>query len=291
MLHRGFVGVLAAALLASAGARADPPAPIAKPGDRAAAFPVTKPALPSAITAPDGAISGVKVPSVKPGASKSDDQEHNQPGAKTGTARAPSRPAPHRQAPGLPGSEELETGGEGLCGLAAARLPIAPAINEENGCAIPRPVAFAAAGDGGRITLAPEATVGCGFARRVEVWLATEVAAAARAEFDVDLASVRVAAGYVCRGRNNQAGAKLSEHAYGNAIDLSAFRLSDGREIVVASEFGKASPAGRFLAAIRKSACAAFTTVLSPAGDAFHQDHIHLDSGCHGRTCTYRICE
>ena len=39
------------------------------------------------------------------------------------------------------------------------------------------------------------------------------------------------------------------------------------------------------------AACTYFMTVLGPDADKFHQNHFHVDLGCHGKTCTYRICE
>ena len=47
---------------------------------------------------------------------------------------------------------------------------------------------------------------------------------------------------YACRTRDNIPGAKLSEHAFGNALDVAAFRLADGREIIY---FDEAPGSGR----------------------------------------------
>jgi len=78
---------------------------------------------------------------------------------------------------------------------------------------------------------------------------------------------------FECRGRNRAAGAKLSEHGKGNAIDLRSFILADGRafgltDVKVAKDFRED---------IRESACHRFTTVLGPGSDSQHDSHIHLD--------------
>ena len=87
------------------------------------------------------------------------------------------------------------------------------------------------------------------------------------------MTEIRVAAAYDCRPRNKVAGAKLSEHAKGNAIDISAFKVK-GEWIVVGGKNGLAQNA--FLKDVRKSACGPFTTVLGP-GVAYHDDHFHFD--------------
>jgi hypothetical protein len=47
----------------------------------------------------------------------------------------------------------------------------------------------------------------------------------------------------------------------------------------------------KFLVGLHDAACQRFTTVLGPDANAEHHAHFHFDLGCHGRTCTYLICE
>lgn len=75
-----------------------------------------------------------------------------------------------------------------------------------------------------------------------------------------------------------------SEHATGNAIDIAAFKLSDGRRVVVRRDWiGSGKPAA-FLHAVRDAACREFATVLSPNYNAAHADHLHLDQARRGAT-------
>jgi hypothetical protein len=87
---------------------------------------------------------------------------------------------------------------------------------------------------------------------------------------------LRVAAGYVCRGRNRQPGARLSEHSFGRAVDISAILLADGSEITVLN--GWNSRDGRLLRELWRRACGPFGTVLGPESDRFHRDHFHFDT-------------
>lgn len=100
---------------------------------------------------------------------------------------------------------------------------------------------------------------------------------AARRVFDEQVASVDVAASYACRPRNSNRRAKMSEHGLGNAIDISAFTLISGRKVtVVAGWYGRTAER-TFLREVHKKACGRFSTVLGPAADSYHSNHIHLD--------------
>ncbi len=164
------------------------------------------------------------------------------------------------------------------CGMALARLGVeatALAPIAEGACAIAAPVAVAALGNGA-IDFSVRAIVGCDLAETLATWLAGTVQPQARRILGGRVDGIRVAASYACRTRDSIPGAKLSEHAYGRAIDISAFRVGS-RWIDVKSAWGSRGADGDFLAAVRTSACGPFKTVLGPGADEFHTDHFHLD--------------
>jgi hypothetical protein len=80
---------------------------------------------------------------------------------------------------------------------------------------------------------------------------------------------------YNCR--SIRGGSSPSEHSTGNAIDISAFVLSDGRRVSLIEHWDAPDGRSAFLQAIRGGACSYFTTVLSPDYNAAHADHFHLD--------------
>ena len=84
---------------------------------------------------------------------------------------------------------------------------------------------------------------------------------------------------YNCRNVNNAETGRRSQHATANAIDLAAFELADGRKVVVRTDWGDDTPAGRFLAAAHETACGLFNVVLGPDYNEAHRDHFHLDLG------------
>ncbi|MBV6658999.1 MAG: extensin family protein [Devosiaceae bacterium] len=146
-------------------------------------------------------------------------------------------------------------------------------INGPGACGIPAPVKVTSIGG---IALRPTATLTCPTALAFAQFLRGEIAPAARAIHGAPPATVHVAASYVCRTRNHQPGARMSEHSFGRAIDVRAITLASGRQWSVAPRSGGSADA-RFQARVRQAACGPFRTVLGPGSDGFHTDHLHFD--------------
>lgn len=143
----------------------------------------------------------------------------------------------------------------------------------EGECTVVEPVAVAALG-GGEVLLSPQAVVACDLATTLATWLRDLVQPIAEDVLGDPVTGVHVAAGYVCRSRNNLADGEISEHAFGKAIDISAISVG-GRWIEVGAPADADDAA--FLSEVRRSACGPFTTVLGPGSDAYHTDHFHFD--------------
>jgi hypothetical protein len=141
----------------------------------------------------------------------------------------------------------------------------------EIGCSIPYPLVLKTLGKS--IAIAPGTELNCPMAEAAARFAADVIQPAAKVEFGTDLKSISQASAFVCRPRHGTR--KLSEHAFGNALDIASFTLSDGKKI----EVGPAPPEkdGKFLNAVRKAACGPFNTVLGPGADADHSLHFHLD--------------
>ncbi|OYX42231.1 MAG: hypothetical protein B7Z02_13010 [Rhodobacterales bacterium 32-67-9] len=126
------------------------------------------------------------------------------------------------------------------------------------------------------VALSQPAAVDCPTAKALKAWVETG-AKPAIGRKGGGLVALQVAASYSCRGRNNQSGAKISEHGKGRAVDISALLLADGTSVTVLKSWGSKSY-GKPLASARKAACGPFNTVLGPGSDRFHADHFHLDT-------------
>ena len=69
----------------------------------------------------------------------------------------------------------------------------------------------------------------------------------------------------------------MSEHAFGNALDIAGFTLADGRKITVKDGWHGTPEEQGFLHDVQLYACETFTTVLAPGYNVYHYNHIHVD--------------
>ena len=141
----------------------------------------------------------------------------------------------------------------------------------------------------GSVTMSGDPAMLCSFAREFSGWVREVAAPLALGHMGQRLARIETGEAFACRARYDKPGAVPSEHAKGNAVDIAAFVLADGSRILVKQQDDGAA---RDLAhALRMTACGYFTTVLGPGTDPAHEAHFHFDSGLHGATPNYRICE
>lgn len=129
----------------------------------------------------------------------------------------------------------------------------------------------------------PTANLGamtCPLARQFARWTRESVQPAAQQWFGMPVRRIETMGTYSCRPVNGQAGARLSEHAFANAVDVGAFVLADGRRVTVLAGWnGPDERARRFLRAVHEGGCRRFAIVLGPEANALHRDHLHFDMG------------
>ncbi len=91
------------------------------------------------------------------------------------------------------------------------------------------------------VEISPPATLNCRMVVKLHEWVETKLQPAARETFNAPVRRLVNASGYTCRNRygSRAATAKISEHAFANALDISAIVLADGRSVDVLSNWGK----------------------------------------------------
>lgn len=146
-----------------------------------------------------------------------------------------------------------------------------PQLADASGCSVEWPVSVSTLSDD--VKIIPAAVMTCAAARRAAEFVRDQIAPKAASILGSPLVAIRQDSAYVCRPRNGTS--KLSEHAFGNALDIGAFTLKDGRTVVVGSATKREE--GEFMLAVRLAACGPFTTVLGPGSDADHASHFHFD--------------
>lgn len=317
VFHRhGWPRFVAAVLLACGPAAAEPAAPL--PPQRPAALativplPARRPNLRIVPLPPPLPAELAEARAEDAEAAPPETGEAEQEGG-SGEAAAPARlasrtapEAPDTAASSSPASAPLPPGGDGPAsapagdGAASATLPercaalvadgtivaaAEPGMSPSGSCGLRQPVRFSAVylRDGRRVELRPAAILKCEVVVAVADWLRDDLAPALTA-FGAPLDAVKVAASYDCRPRNRVAGARMSEHGLGNALDVGGFELGD-RRVLVVEKGGLPQP---LRVAMKESACRRFATVLGPGSDGYHEDHVHVDLAV--RKADYRIC-
>jgi hypothetical protein len=137
----------------------------------------------------------------------------------------------------------------------------------------PAPAALIAA----PATLTPTATLACPLVSTLDRFISEHVQPAAARWFGQPVVEIKQISAYSCRGMNGDPRASISEHAFGNALDMAAFTLADGHRITVKDGWHGAPEEQGFLREVQGAACEMFTTVLAPGSNEYHYDHIHVD--------------
>jgi hypothetical protein len=129
----------------------------------------------------------------------------------------------------------------------------------------------------GQVSMKPAATLACPIVSALDRWLADAVQPAAMRWFGVRVVEIKQISAYSCRGMNGNPHAHISEHAFGNALDIAAFTLADGRRVTVKGGWRGVPEEQGFLRDVHATACQQFNTVLAPGSNSHHEDHIHVD--------------
>jgi hypothetical protein len=186
------------------------------------------------------------------------------PAASISSMGAPLSLAPPRGAPYAPAERSYAPNGEPpvatapatvvpLGRMAAPTLTVAPAA------------------------LAPAATLACPVVSVLNRFVSDRVQPAAARWFGQPVVEIKQISAYSCRGMNGNPRANISEHAFGNALDIAAFTLADGRKVTVKDGWHGPPEEQGFLHDVQGAACEMFTTILAPGSNAYHYDHMHVD--------------
>jgi len=154
-------------------------------------------------------------------------------------------------------------------------------------CGADRPFKVSAVGKTHKVPLNETTNLNCPMVAAVDDWMEKVVQPQAEAQFGQPVVGIEHMGTYSCR--NISGHRQLSEHAYMNAIDVSGFKLADGRTVRVKSGWRSADASeANFLRGVGEASCQDFTTVLGPAANASHYDHLHLDLARHSKG--RRVC-
>ena len=114
----------------------------------------------------------------------------------------------------------------------------------------------------------------CGLALSLSEWIA-DINQISQEQFGQKIDTLHHSGTYNCRRQRSSS--VLSEHAYGNAIDINGFTIKE-RRLSVGKDW-RNSYGKPFLRKSFNSACWEFGLVLGPGSDGRHEGHFHLDNG------------
>jgi hypothetical protein len=228
--------------------------------------------------------AGVPLSLNPPGLPEPDDDDVDLPGGPPNPYYGAPIPAPG-QAPGVrssapaypPRSQLPPVGAEQEAPFGGAAVPLGP------------PGAPMVTGSVGPVEVKPPATLACPIVSALDQWISGAVQPAALRWFRQPVVEIKQISAYSCRGMNGNSNAHISEHAFGNALDVAEFDLADGHKVSVQYGWHGTPEEQGFLHDVQAAACQEFTTVLAPGANVYHYNHIHVDLMRHynGR----HICE
>jgi hypothetical protein len=201
------------------------------------------------------------------------DEPARPPGAIPGIqdySRAPAALPP--AGPGAPISLAPPPRSEPVDAYPLARPPARPPVEQ---VPLGRPAAAALTVNPAAVS--PAATLACPLVSALDRFVSESVQPAAARWLGQQVIEIKQISAYSCRGMNGDPSARISEHAFGNALDIAAFTLADGRKITVKDGWHGAPEEQAFLHDVQGAACTMFTTVLAPGSNVYHYDHMHVD--------------
>lgn len=175
------------------------------------------------------------------------------------------------------GKEPVDTASACLATLNAHGVAFRPADVEEPKdprCRIPGPVRVSRI----EAPFSRPVVMSCLLADRFALFEHSALQRLAMQDFGHRVVGIEHLGAYSCRANTGRRD-RLSEHAYGLAIDVSGFRLSDGEVISIERDWSQPGPRSIFLHQLAHAACGYFSVVLTPDSNADHFNHFHLDIG------------
>jgi len=105
-------------------------------------------------------------------------------------------------------------------------------------CGTPAPVRLRGFKLATTLEVSPPAVVNCSIVAKLHDWIKDSLQPAAERDLGSRITRVVTASSYDCRNRIGSTNTRISEHAYANAIDISAVVTADGRTIDVLTNWG-----------------------------------------------------
>jgi hypothetical protein len=128
------------------------------------------------------------------------------------------------------------------------------------------------------VTLARPTLLTCPLAASLALFDRQVLQPTARETLGSDVRGIDHVGSYACRNLYSREGSARSRHATAEAIDVTGFRLADGRSVTLADDWAKGEE-GVFLRRLQERGCRYFGMILGPDYNPAHRTHFHMQEG------------
>jgi hypothetical protein len=192
----------------------------------------------------------------------------------------PAEPAPPPPAKTWSAAEILAATKEcnlRLSGLHMLYAPVEPI--RDGACGLPAPIRLEGFESecAPPLHFAPAPALSCKMAEALRRWFDAVVQPKAKAYLHATVVRMRNLSNYDCRSRYDDPAQRISEHAFGNALDIGEFVTAKGERVAVEDAWNAGDERAAFLRDIHAGACRIFGTTLGPEANEAHRNHFHLD--------------
>lgn len=147
-----------------------------------------------------------------------------------------------------------------------------PVADSEGACPLRNVVRVA---NFGSVQLSSSFLASCPLALSSALYVEQQAKPLTRQLMASDLRQIDHLGSFACRNIYHREQARRSEHATADALDVSGFRLTDGRRISVLQGW-RSDRSHPWLAALLSNSCPYFGNALGPEYNAAHANHFHF---------------
>lgn len=130
--------------------------------------------------------------------------------------------------------------------------------------------------DFGSVTLSSSFLASCPLALSSTMFVHQRAVPLAQSEFGSRLTRINHLGSFACRNIYNREGARLSEHATADALDISGFGFANQQQISILKGWRAGGKGREYLHAVFENGCPFFGNSLGPDYNAAHANHFHL---------------
>jgi hypothetical protein len=130
--------------------------------------------------------------------------------------------------------------------------------------------------DFGSVALSSSFLASCPLALSSTMFVHQRAVPLAQSEFGSRLTRINHLGSFACRNIYNREGARLSEHATADALDISGFGFANQQQISILKGWRAEGKGRGYLHAVFENGCPFFGNALGPEYNAAHADHFHL---------------